>query len=255
MDVVIIGTGNTATILGRKLKDAGHNILQIYGRDASAASDLAYILDTESTNYTSIINKEADIYIIAVSDDAISSLISELRFGKKIVVHTAASVSKNVLKPAAEHYGVFYPVQSLKQESANLPDTPIIIDASDAGTFTLLKSLAYSITEKVVEADDEKRLKLHLAAVFCNNFTNHVYALIEEYCNSEKLDFNMLIPLIKETGQRLSDLSPGKAQTGPAVRNDEDTISKHLELLINYPELSKIYRMFSHSIAQHHSRV
>lgn len=253
MDVVILGTGNTATVLGRKLKDAGHTILQIYGRDAKSASELAYILDTESTNYISVVNRDADIYLIAVSDDAISTLVKQLHFGKKVAVHTAAAVSKNVLKDAADFYGVFYPLQSLKQQSVHLPETPIIIDASDPATTELLESLAGSISNKVVQAGDEQRLKLHLAAVFCNNFTNHLYALVEDYCRKEQLDFQLLIPLIQETTQRLEELSPGKSQTGPAVRNDEETIGKHLALLADYPELSKVYRLFTHSISQFHS--
>jgi predicted short-subunit dehydrogenase-like oxidoreductase (DUF2520 family) len=255
MDVVILGTGNTATILGRKLKNAGHTILQVYGRDATAASELAYILDSESTNYISVVNRDADIYLIAVSDDAISTLVNQLHFGKKVAVHTAAAVSKNVLKEAADFYGVFYPLQSLKQQSIHLPETPIIIDASDPVTASLLESLAESISSQVVHAGDEQRLKLHLAAVFCNNFTNHLYALIEDYCSKENLDFKLLVPLIQETCQRLNELSPGQSQTGPAIRNDEETISKHLSLLTDYPELSKVYRLFTHSISQYHSRV
>lgn len=117
MNIVIIGTGNTATVLGRKLKAAGHNIVQIFGRDSMAASELAYELDTESTNYWNIVNREADIYILAVSDIAIEQVIKELHLPDKTIVHTAASVSKNILKGAAPHFGVFYPLQSLKKRA------------------------------------------------------------------------------------------------------------------------------------------
>ena len=130
MEIVIIGTGNTATILGRKLKAAGHHIIQIYGRNAKAASELAYELDTESTNYWAVVNKDADIYLLAVSDIAVAEIVKELGLPNKTVVHTAASVSKEVLNKA-QHYGVFYPLQSLKKDSLYLPDVPIIIDASD----------------------------------------------------------------------------------------------------------------------------
>jgi predicted short-subunit dehydrogenase-like oxidoreductase (DUF2520 family) len=251
MDVVIIGTGNTATVLGRKLKEAGHHIVQVYGRDAKAASSLAYKLGTESTTYRSVVNRDADIYLIAVSDHAIEELITELKLGKKTVVHTAASVSKNVLRTTADHYGVFYPLQTMKRQSVKLPDTPIIIDASDEKTFEMLKSLAFSISDNVVEAGDEQRLKLHLAAVFCNNFSNHLYALMEDYCNKEKLDFHLLIPLIQETAARLSEMSPALAQTGPAARADEETINKHLVLLEGYPELKMLYGIFTKSIHDH----
>jgi predicted short-subunit dehydrogenase-like oxidoreductase (DUF2520 family) len=248
MDVVIIGTGNTATVLGRKLKAAGHCILQVFGRDAKAASSLAYKLETESTNYWSVVNREADIYLLAVSDIAIEELVSELRLGDKLIVHTAASVSKNILKNTSTHFGVFYPLQSLKLQSQHLPDTPIIIDASDASTLDILKQLAGSISNNVVEADDDERLKLHMAAVFCNNFSNHLYSLMENYCRKEGLDFKLLVPLIQETAMRLNELSPSAAQTGPASRADYETINKHLEMLDRYPALKEFYQLFTKSI-------
>jgi predicted short-subunit dehydrogenase-like oxidoreductase (DUF2520 family) len=252
MDIVIIGTGNTATILGRKLKAAGHNIVQVFGRDTSDASALAYELNTESTNYWNVINRNADIYILAVSDIAIEEIIKELRWPDKTIVHTAASVSKNILKGAASHYGVLYPLQSLKKETAYLPDIPVIIDASDLSTLKQLEVLALSISDNVVEAGDDQRLKLHLAAVLCNNFVNHLYALTENYCKQEGLDFHLLLPLIKETAARIESLPPSQSQTGPALRNDRTTIEKHLQLLDKHPQLKAIYELFSESI--YHSR-
>ena len=248
MDIVIIGTGNTATVLGKKLKAAGHTILQVYGRDTSDASNLAYELDTESTNYWNIVNRNADIYIIAVSDIAIGEVLKELRLPDKTIVHTAASVSKDVLKDASARFGVFYPLQTLRKETAYLPDIPIIIDASDAATLHELDELAHSISTQVVEAGDEQRQKLHLAAVFCNNFVNHLYALAESYCNSEGLDFELMLPLIRETASRVETLLPSQSQTGPAVRNDAITIERHLQLLHDYPHLRKIYELFTESI-------
>lgn len=248
MEIVIIGTGNTATVLGRKLKAAGHKILQVFGRDTLAASRLAYELGTGSTNYWNVVNRNADLYVLAVSDIAIEEILEELQLPDKTIVHTAASVSKNVLKNAAPHFGVFYPLQSLQKNTAHLPDIPIVIDASDESTLKELETLAHSITDNVVEAGDEQRIKLHLAAVICNNFTNHLYALAESYCNSEGIDFNLLLPLIKETAERLEEISPAQSQTGPALRNDRATIEKHLELLENYPHLKKIYETFTQSI-------
>jgi predicted short-subunit dehydrogenase-like oxidoreductase (DUF2520 family) len=247
MEIVIIGTGNTAAVLGRKLKAAGHEILQIFGRNAKAASDLAYELDTESTNYWSVVNRSADLYIIAVSDIAIQEVMTELQLPDKTIVHTAASVSKEVLKDAL-HYGVFYPLQSLKKESTYLPDIPIIIDASDEKTLHELNHLAESISDKVMRGDDSSRLKLHLAAVFCNNFVNHLYTLTEEYCKKENLDFRLLLPLIHETAMRIEHLSPSKAQTGPAIRGDHNTIEKHKMLLKDHEELHQFYEIFTESI-------
>lgn len=248
MDIVIIGTGNTASVLGRKLKAAGHEIVQVYGRDSRAASDLAYELDTESTNYWNVVNRNAHLYILAVSDIAIAEVIEELRLPGSTVVHTAASVSREVLRPASGHYGVLYPLQSLRKENRELPDIPVIIDASDDETLGLLDELAHSISDRVVVAGDEERAKLHLAAVFCNNFANHLYALTEAYCRKEGIDFTLLLPLIKETGERLAHMTPADSQTGPAIRKDANTIERHRQMLQSHPGLLSFYELFTASI-------
>lgn len=250
MNIVIIGTGNTATVLGRKLRKAGHHIVQVFGRDSKAASELAYELNTESTNYWNVVNRTADLYILAVSDIAIEEVFQELQLSDKTVVHTAASVPMNVLKGKSEHYGVLYPLQSLKKEVRHLPDIPMIIDASDQQTMNLLDVLAHSLSENVLVAGDELRVKLHLAAVMVNNFTNHLYALVEKYCQNEGLDFHLLLPLIKETALRLDEISPSQTQTGPAIRADKATIEKHLALLQSYPQLEKLYKLFTESLQQ-----
>lgn len=250
MDIVIIGTGNTATVLGRKLRQAGHRIVQVFGRNTHEASELAYELDTESTNYWNVVVRTAELYIIAVSDIAVEDVFRELQLSDKTVVHTAASVSKDVLKAGARHYGVLYPLQSLKKDSRYIPDIPILIDASDRPTLDMLDVLAHTISDRVVEAGDETRTRLHLAAVMVNNFTNHLYALVEKYCRDEGLDFYLLLPLIKETAARLDVIAPAQSQTGPALRGDTATIKKHLALLEKYPQLKKIYGLLSESIAQ-----
>ncbi len=249
MDIVIIGSGNVATVLGRKFKAAGHNILQIFSRNASAASALAYEWDSESTNYKSMINKTADVYIIAVPDDSIDDVAADLRLPGKVVAHTAASVPKEVLKKVTAHYGVFYPLQSLRKEMTTLPDIPVFFDGSDDIAKNLLQALAQTIAaEKVLEASDDTRLKLHVAAVIVSNFTNHLYAMAEEYCRKEGLDFKQLLPLIEETALRIKDISPKAAQTGPALRHDKETIEKHLDLLKGHPQFKNIYLLLTESI-------
>ena len=249
MDIVILGSGNVAAVLGRKFKAAGHTILQVVSRNATVASKLAYEWDTESTNYPSIINRNAEVYIIAVSDEAIDDVVADLRLPKKIVAHTAASVSKDVLKNVSDHYGVFYPLQSLRKEDVELPEAPIFFDGSDEITKKKLEALANSISpQHVSQANDDARMKLHVAAVFVNNFTNHLYTLAEDYCKKEGIDFKELLPLIEETTSRIKDISPTKSQTGPAARNDEETIQKHLTLLAAYPELKKVYAFLTSSI-------
>jgi predicted short-subunit dehydrogenase-like oxidoreductase (DUF2520 family) len=249
VNIVIIGTGNTATVLGRKFRNAGHNILQIYGRDASEASKLAYEFDTESTNYWSVIRKDADFYLIAVSDDAIQDVAKHVHVPGKVVAHTAASVKKDILKNMSHHYGVFYPLQTLRMDVQQLPQIPIFVDASDEIARKKLEQLASSISqENVVTANDDQRLKLHVAAVIVSNFTNHLYKLAEDYCRKEGIDFNQLLPLIGETASRLRTVAPSQAQTGPALRHDDPTIELHLKLLEKYPQLKRIYEVMTESI-------
>ncbi|HRF17547.1 MAG TPA: DUF2520 domain-containing protein, partial [Chitinophagaceae bacterium] len=156
-----------------------------------------------------------------------------------------------VLSGVTEHIGVFYPLQSLRKEMNSLPDVPVYFDGSDEKAKRTLELLARSIAaEKVGNAGDQDRLKLHVAAVFVSNFTNHLYALAEAYCKKEGLDFRQLLPLIEETALRIREISPKDVQTGPAFRHDAQTIQKHLELLKGHPQLQQLYQQFTDSIQQ-----
>jgi predicted short-subunit dehydrogenase-like oxidoreductase (DUF2520 family) len=251
MNIVIIGSGNVAAVLGRRFRAAGHPILQVISRNAAAASALAYEWDTESANYMSLLNKNADVYIIAVPDHAVAEVARGLKLPGKVVAHTAGSVDKEALKDVTEHYGVFYPLQSLRKETGRLPDIPVFFEGSDEKAGKLLESLAHSISfEQVTPAGSMDRLKLHVAAVVVSNFTNHLYMLAEAYCKKEGLDFSQLLPLIRETASRIQDISPQQAQTGPAVRHDQETIQKHIGLLKDHPQLKNIYLLMTESIQQ-----
>jgi len=223
----------------------------VVSRNAAAASELAYEWDTESANYMSLINKQADVYVIAVSDNALAEVVADLKLPGKVAAHTAGSVSKEVLKTVTDHYGVFYPLQSMRKDISYLPDIPIYFEASDEKAAGILRNLAGSISSKPPGiADGEDRLKLHVAAVIVNNFTNHLYALAEQFCLKEKIDFRQLMPLIEETVHRLKTSSPADTQTGPAVRNDADTLQKHLDILKDHPHLKKVYSFLTESIKQ-----
>lgn len=249
MNIVIIGSGNVAAVLGRMFRAAGHTIVQVYSRNASAASALAYEWDTESTNYKSLIQPQADFYLVAVNDDAIPSVTESLQLPGRVVAHTAAAVSMDILKTVSEHHGVFYPLQSLRKEKTELPDVPVYFEGSDEKTRRVLAELAESIAPgKVREASEADRGRLHVAAVLVSNFPHHLYALAEAYCRREGLDFSQLLPLIRETAERAGELSPQVSQTGPAARGDQETLRRHLALLESWPELQKIYRLLSESI-------
>ncbi|MBO9595870.1 MAG: DUF2520 domain-containing protein [Niabella sp.] len=252
MNIVMIGSGNVAAVLGRKLLKAGHVIQQIYGRNATAASELAYEWNTESTNYTSLIVKTADVYLVAVADTAIAAVASDLRLKHKIVAHTAAAVPMEVLKTVTDNYGVFYPLQSMRKQQDNIPELTIYTEASNADTKKVLDQLAASITSNPVQpADLDKRSRLHVAAVFASNFTNYLFDLAESFCKKEGIAFSELLPLIRNTVERLNNESPAQMQTGPAVRKDLDTIHKHQELLNDYPEHLAVYNFLTEALMRH----
>ncbi|HKZ67566.1 MAG TPA: DUF2520 domain-containing protein [Chitinophagaceae bacterium] len=251
MDIAIIGSGNVAAVLGRKFTAAGHKIVQIISRNASAASELAYEWDTESANYMSLITNDADVYIIAVPDEAVEEVATDIRLPGKVVAHTAGSVPKETLKNVSSHYGVFYPLQSLRKEITSLPEIPVFYEGSSKLATSVLQKLAQSISfDQAIPAGTEDRLKLHVAAVIVSNFTNHLYVLAEKYCQKEGINFHQLLPLIKETTDRLKNASPSGTMTGPAIRNDQETIQKHLDLLKDHPHIQNIYYLLTESIQQ-----
>ena len=146
------------------------------------------------------------------------------------------------------NYGVLYPLQSLRKE---IPDTvaiPLLVDGNSEKATRQVEDFALTISPIVSRANDEQRLKLHVAAIIANNFTNHLFSLTEEFCKNEKVDFKLLLPIINETARRLIDHAPAEVQTGPAIRNDISTIDKHLALLANYPKLKNIYQLLTDSI-------
>lgn len=248
MKVVIIGSGNTATILGRKIKAAAHDVLQVTGRNQAAVHALAAALGCNANTSADTIDRSADIYIVALADKALPQLHEWLQLDKKLVVHTAAAVSRDVLQKVSRNYGVLYPLQTLRKEQTDLPEIPFLVDGNSADDLALVQDFAVSLSGLVLVAGDELRLRMHVAAVFASNFTNHLYVLAEDFCKKERLDFSLLLPLISQTANRLWDLPPRQSQTGPAIRNDHITIEKHLEVLNGHPELKRMYELLTESI-------
>ncbi|MDQ6815753.1 MAG: DUF2520 domain-containing protein, partial [Bacteroidota bacterium] len=165
-----------------------------------------------------------------------------------VVVHTAASVSKEILSSCSTAYGVMYPLQSLKQEVSVIPPIPVLLDGNSEGAISIIKRFALSWADNVQIATDEERLKLHLAAVFVNNFTNHLFALIEDYCEVNGLNYNILERIIEETMLRVKVHSPAMLQTGPAIRKDLTTIKRHQELLVDNGKILDVYNVLTDSI-------
>jgi predicted short-subunit dehydrogenase-like oxidoreductase (DUF2520 family) len=248
MQIVIIGSGNVAAVLGRLCKQSGHHIVQIVSRNAHHAKILANEFNCPFTDYSGDMNKDAQLYLVAVADTALHELNNSFSLGNKLILHTAGSVAKDVLKNVSVNYGVLYPLQSLRKEMEYTNDIPLLIDGNTEETLTLIEDFAKTISSNVSKANDEQRLKLHVAAVVVSNFTNHLYKLAEDFCKKENVDFTLLAPLIKETAERIQHASPAAVQTGPAVRNDIFTIEKHLRLLAHHPQLKNIYIKLTDSI-------
>lgn len=248
MRVVIIGSGNVASVLGRLIKRKGHEIVQVVSRNADHAAVLAGELGCSASGSSEAVNKTADIYLVAVSDSALYELNKSFYLGNKLILHTAGSVPIDVLQPISVNYGVLYPLQSLRREMDYTDDIPFLIDGNSEEATTLIEDFARSVSGMVTKTSDEERLKLHVAAVIVSNFTNHLYALAAEFCEKENIDFTLLAPLIKETAVRVKDHSPASVQTGPALRNDIFTLDKHLRLLAAYPKLKYIYLKLTDSI-------
>jgi predicted short-subunit dehydrogenase-like oxidoreductase (DUF2520 family) len=250
MRVVFIGSGNVATVLARLLKEAGHTIAGIYSHTLTNAGSLARELDVQKFGLVNDIIKNADVYIIAVSDNVIIELGKTLRLPGKIVLHTSGSTPQSLLKPISDYHGVLYPLKSLRKQAQHQPVIPLLINASDNIVKEQVRALAESISFVVEEANDAQRLRLHLAAVMVSNFTNYLYALADDYCTKEHVPFKTLVPLIKEVAERTALYNPADMQTGPAIRGDSVTIDKHLQLLAAYPLQQQVYAELTKSILQ-----
>lgn len=249
MKVVIIGAGNLATHLSFALKGAGHEILQIFSRSHNSASGLAEKLNVPFTIDVPSINRQADIYFYAVSDDALPSLLSLDIAPDAIHVHTAGSVSMDVFNNKKKYFGVFYPLQTFsKNKIVDFRKIPVFIEGSDKRVEAVLELLANQMGEKSYKADSAQRLKLHVAAVFASNFVNHLYNISSDLVQTTGFSFDVMKPLILETADKINYLSPSDAQTGPAKRNDIGVIHKHLKQISDSSDLSALYQTLTKMI-------
>lgn len=249
LNIVLIGSGNVATQMGLALKKAGHNILQVYSRTQGSARALALKLRSQPVNNLKKIDSTADIFIISIKDDAVSSIVRQLKANDKLVVHTSGSLPLKILKTVSSNYGVLYPLQTLsKNKTVDFSSVPLCIEANTKSNEKRLLAIAGSVSKHVHLVDSEKRKILHLAAVFACNFTNHMYALAEKLLRKNKLPFELLLPLIHETADKIKQASPSKMQTGPAIRNDESVMKAHMILLSKQKRMKKIYKLMSQSI-------
>ena len=248
--VVIIGAGNVATHLYRSLSQAEQiEVIQVFNRNKD---HLDFVKDQEICTSDIKAIKPADLYLIAIKDEAIAEFTSGFRVKSGIIAHTSGSVHLNALKDH-ENYGVFYPLQTFsKNKPVDFSEVPVCVEANSFENIEFLKNAANLVSKKVFEVNSDQRKALHVAAVFVNNFSNHLFALANDYCRTNELPFEILKPLIKETVSKLDILEPFSAQTGPALRDDQKTISAHLEMLDD--DRKKIYTVLTESIQKLHGK-
>ena len=244
MQIVLIGSGNVAFHLAKAFTEAQIPISQIFGRNTP---ELQKISEQFSIPFSTETLADADLYIISVSDSSIAEVSSLIKNKNVLVAHTSGSVSREALS-GNYRKSVFYPLQTFsKSKNLDYSKIPFFIDAENENDEEILKNLASKISKNVMLANDEKRKYIHLTAVFACNFVNHLYARAKEISDSQNIPFDYFLPLIDETTQKIHELEPKLAQTGPAIRNDEKVLKLHESLLTDEEKL-KIYKTLNESI-------
>jgi len=254
MKIVFIGAGRLATNLAKELYGKKYNIIQVYSRTFESAKLLSDQVDASPTNIISEIVTDADLYIFSVKDSVLVELISKIPSDKGLWVHTSGSISMDVFQGYTKRYGVIYPFQTFsKERKVDFSKVPLLIEANNEDDILLVERFCRKLSEIVYRLSSEKRQYIHLTGVFACNFVNHMYAISEEILKKEEIPFDILLPLIDETAAKVHQLSPRLAQTGPAIRYDENIINKHIGL-IDDPAIKSIYTLLSESIYATYNR-
>lgn len=250
LKIAIIGFGNAGRAWANAIEDAsGIALVQIYNRNTIGNSRHLALL----TNDLSAL-KPADLYLVCVSDRAVAEIGAALPFENRLVAHTAGSLPAQALGNK-NRAAVCYPLQTFSQHRAvAFSQVPICLEAQDDADLRTLETFARALSQNVQYLDAEARKKLHLAAVFVCNFTNHLYAIGADLCQQQRLPFDLLRPLILETALKAQTMEPSSAQTGPAVRQDLQVMESHLAMLSN--DIHKqLYTLLSGAIQQHGNKL
>jgi predicted short-subunit dehydrogenase-like oxidoreductase (DUF2520 family) len=233
MRIALIGRGRVATNLLPALQKAGHEVVSVNSRTLEE------------------LPTEADIYIISVKDSALQEVAMNATKGREqqLFVHTAGSMPMDLFKGLTTHYGVFYPMQTFsKERMVDFNAISLFLEATDPVSMERMKMLAASLTPHIYELDSEGRKHLHLAAVFACNFANHCYALSAEVLEAKGLPFSVMLPLVDETARKVHELAPRDAQTGPAVRGDQNVMQMQAAMLADKSDVKQIYELLSKDI-------
>lgn len=251
--ICLIGSGNVATHLAHALHDHQNTPVGICSRTIEHAHELAskYGIATATDKLKNL--PRADIYLFAVKDDVLPALIEEAASlpgsDKALFIHTAGSIPLEVFAGKVRHAAVLYPLMTLsKARPTDFSGTPLFVEGNTPESTEKVCQLAHLLSGSVSLLNSEQRALLHLSAVFANNFTNHCFALAYDLLSQAQIPPQVLLPIMDETVQKLQDLSPADAQTGPARRWDTNVMDAHLQKLKGHPEMQEIYRVMSQSI-------
>lgn len=243
MQIVIIGSGNVAYHLAKAFVLNNIPLAQIFGRNEK---DLEKIAAELHIPYSTEKLEDADLYIICVSDNSVQNVSAMITKKDSLVAHTSGSLPKEIL--AGEYRKAsFYPLQTFsKSKDLTYKKIPFFIETETEKDKEILFELASKISDHVMESSHEKRKYIHLTAVFACNFVNHLFSKAKEISDSQEIPFDYFLPLIDETVQKIHEIEPRLAQTGPAVRNDVRILELHEQLLKD--ESLEIYKVMNHSI-------
>lgn len=247
--ITIIGSGNVATHLAKALHAAGHQILQIWSREYDHAEALANQVFAEPIDRLNLLYPTADVYILAVTDDALFDLALDLRLRDALVLHTAGSVSLRVLQPISRKNGVIWSPQTfIRDIPMDYSQLPFCIEGSSPEVEDAIRDLLQPVSQHIFRVDTDQRQWLHLAAVMTNNFGNAINALAQDILQQHNIPFEILHPLITMTAEKIKQGGLWQQQTGPARRRDQKTIDNQRRLIANNEQLLKIYDLLTETI-------
>lgn len=249
--VTIIGSGNIAHWMAYAMHKADIVISQVYSRTLSNAMALANQYDAEAIDSLSDLKPNGDLYLFAVKDDCFDELLPQLPFKLPLAAHTGGSLSIHILKDYAENYGIIYPYQSLSKNMVfDGVVVPLSVEANVKQAEDDLMSVARKMSNLVSYMDEKQRFVLHRAAIFGCNFTNAMYHIAYDILKENDIDWQMIIPLLQNTLDKVKVMTPKEAQTGPAKRRDGNVIEMHQASLTDAQQ-KEIYRLMTEYIISH----
>ncbi|MCX6251076.1 MAG: DUF2520 domain-containing protein [Bacteroidetes bacterium] len=250
--VVLIGAGNFATNLALAMREEGFDIMQLYNRTEEHGKALAERFSAPYINNLKEITPDADLYIISVNDNAIEPVAAQLNLGEKLIIHTSGSIEIDVLKPASSNFGAFHSPQTFsKLVPVSFRELHVSIEANNKMNEDILVEFAGNLSDHVHRVNELQRRIIHLAAIFTGNFSNFMYTIAADLLKENKLPFDIMKPILKKTIENAFQGNPFKYQTGPAIRENYQVMSRHLELLAKHPDYKDIYDLVSRSIIKH----